>query len=813
MAGKGFDAKAFLVNHTEKLVLGAAGLMVLSFLGGSQWSSYPGTPAEITEKVAKAKSELEKHDWPQEMRAEFAMTQDKIPKQRVHDFLLNPISVASYQMSTKFVATPWQGKEPLRDPALLSLEDALADAGKVLIERPTDPTKIEEDAEKDNEKDPKKKKKDKKATEPQAEEPANPSEEEDEFASGPANAGPGQFNGEDGLGAGMAAIPGKGPNGAMPAGAGLPGASGMKNAKSMEGMLGMTLGLEGMGGMSGYSGGGGGGANVVREAQPYKFASVRAVFPLKEQILRFKEATNSPTMEMASQLFEVIDFNLERQEQLAAGDHWSEWKAVDTQAAIDVLEQALDHEADVVQGTVTNNVMTMPLPTRIYGRWGKNASHPRILNFELTPEQIQQEVEFQSKLIKLIQDEKKNTDERPKLQKKGFSSVMGDTRALQSQALGVSAYGGSMGAVSGSMPGMSSASMMGNSKRGGMSSMSPASSMPGGGNRPNAQNGPSDEIMKKLLESEDDDDRGKALKEYIKKRVTADGELLLFRYLDFDVDPGKTYRYRVRLVLNNPNFGRLASEANGEASVVEGESRTTEWSNVTKPVTIERDVYYFVKDVDSKRGNKTRMSVFQWDTQLGTTVNAEIDLYPGQHIGGTTKAHVIDPAKSKVEDAKEYTFVSSDTLVDTHPDISLDRTVHADLKLPGGSNGEARLPEEVLVVQMGELAVIDPIRQKAQKDRLEKTQKAQDKSFESMGDEAGAGAGMMGPGGGDMSEFYSMGSGKKGGKGGGRSASPLSGRGGMGMGGMPGMGMGMPGMPGMSMPGGGASKPGRGKGK
>ena len=52
MAGKGFDAKAFLVNHTEKLVLGAAGLMVLAFLGGSQWSSYKGTPDEIKEKVS-----------------------------------------------------------------------------------------------------------------------------------------------------------------------------------------------------------------------------------------------------------------------------------------------------------------------------------------------------------------------------------------------------------------------------------------------------------------------------------------------------------------------------------------------------------------------------------------------------------------------------------------------------------------------------------------------------------------------------------------------------------------------------------------
>jgi len=64
MAGKGFDAKAFLVNHTEKLVLGAAGLMVMGFLASSQWKSYTGTPAEILDKVASGERALVGHTWP-----------------------------------------------------------------------------------------------------------------------------------------------------------------------------------------------------------------------------------------------------------------------------------------------------------------------------------------------------------------------------------------------------------------------------------------------------------------------------------------------------------------------------------------------------------------------------------------------------------------------------------------------------------------------------------------------------------------------------------------------------------------------------
>ena len=76
MAGKGFDAKAFLINHTEKLALSAASLMALSFLGMSQWSSYKGTPVEITDKVAKSKTALLNHSWPEEENKKFEMTQE-----------------------------------------------------------------------------------------------------------------------------------------------------------------------------------------------------------------------------------------------------------------------------------------------------------------------------------------------------------------------------------------------------------------------------------------------------------------------------------------------------------------------------------------------------------------------------------------------------------------------------------------------------------------------------------------------------------------------------------------------------------------
>ena len=32
--------------------------------------------------------------------------------------------------------------------------------------------------------------------------------------------------------------------------------------------------------------------------------------------------------------------------------------------------------------------------------------------------------------------------------------------------------------------------------------------------------------------------------------------MLLARYFDFNVQPGKTYAYRMRLVMTNPNYGK-----------------------------------------------------------------------------------------------------------------------------------------------------------------------------------------------------------------------------------------------------------------
>ncbi|RLS51656.1 MAG: hypothetical protein DWH91_18370 [Planctomycetota bacterium] len=722
-----FNAKSFFVDHGEKVVFGVSAVMALYFAGlGGRWSSYQGTPQEITSSVQSGKQALEGHDWPQDERASYLLTPQNVPKQIVEENLRQPILAEHFPLSTRFVTSPWQGREPLRKPDLLALEDPIVDGGKVLIEILSDPSATEE---------------------------LNPEETEgaagkdgalavkdkgdgadDEFAIRGAGAAP------DGSG-----LPGSGLPGSGLPGASLPGAVGAGTIVSDTGTYpGYTgeypIGESGMEGEMGMT-------SANRAGQGYFYASVRAVFPLRAQITKYQEAMGAKTWQNAAQNFDLIDFNMERQEQVDAGaDTWSEWALVDLQAANDVLDQTIGPEPDVVAGSVTNSVITMPLPTRVMGLWKKHASHPRIDDFELNDADIQQEVELNAKLLEVAREKKKEIDKltKPKVEKGGFAKRMMDSRSLQASVFGGDPYGGmgmdSSGYGSGGM--YNSGSMSSSSMMPGMG-MSMPGVRPGVGGKRGAAPERQEDMMARILTTDDKDEQNKSLAEYIRKTITVSGELLLFRYIDFDVKPGKTYRYRVQLKLNNPNFGRNASEANGETSVVEAETFLTEWSQTTPAVTIERDVHYFVKDVDPQRG-RTALTVYQWDTQKGTTVNADLDLYPGSYIAGKTKTRVIDAAKMTNEEKADYEFNSKDVFVDARPDVALlDRALHKDLKMPGGSRGEALLPEEVLVAQAatGELTILDPVRQSEEQKKLADRQTVQNKAYENVGQAAAGGMG------------------------------------------------------------------------
>ncbi len=61
----------------------------------------------------------------------------------------------------------------------------------------------------------------------------------------------------------------------------------------------------------------------------------------------------------------------------------------------------------------------------------------------------------------------------------------------------------------------------------------------------------------------------------------------LFRCFDFSVQPGRTYRYRVRLVLDNPNYN-VGAQYLANAALAKGATRPSPWSDPSSEVNIPR---------------------------------------------------------------------------------------------------------------------------------------------------------------------------------------------------------------------------------
>jgi hypothetical protein len=407
--------------------------------------------------------------------------------------------------------------------------------------------------------------------------------------------------------------------------------------------------------------------------------------------------------------------------------------------------------------------MTMPLPMRLMGIWGDEATHPRIAKFRLTDEQIAQEAEFNAKLIeKALADQK----ELPQSTTKGgWTPNTMDVNRLRSAVLGGggSPYGGmGMGMGMGMMGGMTTptmpmptmgapTSMMSGMMRPGVGYSGTAGGAHGSGGA--RGRGPKvEDKLGDLLKLESDEKRREALQKYVTEIASAEGELLLFRYLDFGVEPGRTYRYRARLTFRNPNFLSPASQA-VDPTVVEGETRKSDWSEPTMPVAVEGEQEYFVasiKQSPSKPYSIPRLGVYQWDSNLGTTQHSLLDIPLGQTVSGKERTKVLDPAKNTFEE-KNYAFLSTDFVVDALPDISVDSAVHPDIApLGGATRGDLKLNEEVLVATAdGDLKLLDPGRDAAAEKEAAQNLKYQNQPFEDLlagPDDEAAGNDLLGEG-------------------------------------------------------------------
>ena len=254
-------------------------------------------------------------------------------------------------------------------------------------------------------------------------------------------------------------------------------------------------------------------------------------------------------------------------------------------------------------------------------------------------------------------------------------------------------------------------------------------------------------------------------------------EYLLFRFFDFTVEPGKHYRYRVKLVLANPNHGMMSHYLKNDG-MEKPQYLEAEWSEPSPAVSVPLDSQVLTVSAKASDGSASMMLV-RFNMDDGLIATEEVTVPRGQLLD--YRQRPLPGAAGGETEEKKVDYLTKSLLLD----------VVGGARLPGKDRNLLELGSVLLLDPEGALVVRSEIDDLSEIE-LRKQPEAGRGRF------AGGGGGPAGgepPAPGGKSSKTGKGSGKKGGpKGGGSSASSMPG--------MPGMPPGMM-MPGM-MPGGGA---------
>lgn len=407
-----------------------------------------------------------------------------------------------------------------------------------------------------------------------------------------------------------------------------------------------------------------------------RYMCVRGVYPFRDQLKKIAEARHDMSQILSlSQVFTPVDFKVQRQKLLPGQPVPSEkndkgWEDVNLELARKVLQESADWEQDIYGVRDIDQVITMPLPYYLGGNWLPSLVGHKALT-ELTAAVREQQRLFSETAVEQNVELQSN-----QVQLGGFAPIQAPIRQIVDGVMG-----------SGEMR----------------------------------------EAAFQDYETQYTEQFGaegnvtNALQDF-KAQLATTTEHLLFRFFDFDVEPGATYCYRVRLEVLNPNFG-LDIEEVANPELVKNKTVWTDWSQVVwedeaskrKGVamgTVPADVEYFVESAEPDRSGapEVEMKVFQWMPELGTIVTDILNLKPGQMVGGLQEeVDVIRPGMSF--ETEDVVFHSDAVVVDidTKPMRSDSSDFHSDLEIPKTEGGRLTPVEQTLVVdEFGELQVIDP---------------------------------------------------------------------------------------------------------
>jgi hypothetical protein len=115
---------------------------------------------------------------------------------------------------------------------------------------------------------------------------------------------------------------------------------------------------------------------------------------------------------------------------------------------------------------------------------------------------------------------------------------------------------------------------------------------------------------------------------------------IMIRALDFTVEPDTTYRFRVRIIVYNPNRQREDISPGVDTASVE---LFGPWSEPTEEVTMPSDVATYALNKQPpviKKLDLVNFQVARWNPDTGVTVVKQFDAAPGELIGEVRSAEV-----------------------------------------------------------------------------------------------------------------------------------------------------------------------------
>jgi hypothetical protein len=175
-------------------------------------------------------------------------------------------------------------------------------------------------------------------------------------------------------------------------------------------------------------------------------------------------------------------------------------------------------------------------------------------------------------------------------------------------------------------------------------------------------------------------------------------EKIMVRYFDFEAEPGKLYRYRVRLLLYNPNH-KLELRYVVDEDVTKSTFGYSPWSEPSPVIGLPGNSYLLARGINSsRRGDKALVTAVNFDPDTGVSTASEQELQRGEIANFRKKIVLVapqNPGARAIEEVK-IDFVTEQYLVDFrgHKKTKKNPGIPAQM-LVVGNNGQLTLLREL----------------------------------------------------------------------------------------------------------------------